>query len=272
MPNSGLAENAYELRRLIVEMSAQREGAHLGGSLSVADLLCVLFHRTLRVFPDTPNHPDRDLFILSKGHCAAALYAVLAQRGFLSLSELADYAVNGSRLSGHPSTNIPGVEFATGSLGHGLSLGVGAALGLKRQGRQNRTVVVMGDGELQEGTVWEAAGAAGRLGLGRLLVIVDRNMLQINGPVEQWLPVNAGSLKWRGFGWDVKECDGHDYDAIECAIETAFVNSNVPHVILASTVKGKGLPSYENQLGSHYAALTPSLKRQALAELAANRP
>lgn len=272
MGNRGLAEMAYELRSLIVEMSAQREGAHLGGSLSIVEILCVLFHRKLQLFPTEPAHPDRDIFILSKGHCAAALYGVLAQRGYLSLDELLQYASNASRLSGHPPTNLPGVEFATGSLGHGLGLGVGTALGFKRQGRQNRTVVIMGDGELQEGAVWEAASAAGRLGLNRLLVIVDRNGLQINGPVDHWLPEDAVGVKWQGFGWHVTKCDGHDCASIEKEIDLAFEENNIPRVILADTIKGKGLASYENQASSHYAALSPSLKRKAMLELAAGRP
>lgn len=267
-----LSNEAFEIRKLIIEMTSQQEGAHIGGSLSIADVFCVLFNRILRLDPSNPVDPDRDFLILSKGHCAAVLYALLARHGFIDANEITTYAANGSRLAGHPSGQIPGVEFPTGSLGHGLSLGVGTALGLQRLGKGNRTFVVMGEGELQEGSVWEAAASAARFGLGNLVAIVDMNGMQINGPTDSWLPATATCEKWQAFGWDVEICDGHALGDIETTLQRALAGNGRPRMVLAKTTKAKGLPSLEGNKTSHYAAFMPEMRRRMLTELEAARP
>jgi len=233
--------------------------------------MCVLFHRFLRVNPLDPSDPARDYFILSKGHCAAVLYAILARRGFFPLTELKTYAANGSRLAGHPSGHLPGVEFPTGSLGHGLPLGVGTALGLQRLGKSNRTFVVMGDGELQEGSVWEAAASAARFRLSNLTAIIDSNSLQINGQPDAWLPPEAPIERWKSFGWECIACDGHDLNDIERALQRTVAESSKPKVLFAKTTKSKGLPSLENDRTSHYAAFMPETRKKMLAELERGR-
>ncbi|QKW25097.1 transketolase [Streptomyces seoulensis] len=260
-----LAERALRVRQHIVAMAASPEGAHIGGALSAADILTALYFDVLRVRPEEPEWPGRDYFLLSKGHAAAGLYAVLAERGFLPVEELDTYARSGSRLGGHPLRTVPGVEFPTGSLGHGLALGLGLALAARRDGRDNRAYVLLGDGELQEGSVWEAADSAARLGLDNLTAVVDRNRLQINGSSHR------GNLadRWRAFGWRAVEIDGHDLDALSAALREPPAEPGVPTVLLADTVKGRGVPFLENRAKSHYALLSPTLRHRALKALAA---
>ena len=240
-------------------MAANPEGAHVGGSLSAADILTVLYCRVLR--------PGRDHFVLSKGHAAAGLYAALAECGILPESDLAGYARNGGRLGGHPTKGLPGVEFPTGSLGHGLSLGVGLALAARRGGLDERVFVLLGDGELQEGSVWEAAAAAGFLDLGNLIAVVDRNGLQINGSTERRTGTSADlATRWAGFGWDVVKVDGHDLAAL-AGILAGAGHSDRPTVLIARTIKGRGVSFLENRKKSHYAVLSSTLLARALAEL-----
>jgi transketolase len=267
-----LEAEAYEIRRRVVEMAHQPEGAHLGGSLSAAEILSVLFHHVLRLDTDHPDWPDRDHFILSKGHIAAAYYAVLMRCGFIPEIEIQDYAKTGGRLGGHPSHTLPGVEFSTGSLGHGLSLGIGLALAARQFGRRNRTFVLMGDGELQEGSVWEAAGSASRFELGALTAIVDRNALQINGSVEPWLEQDNLARRWQGFGWDVIDCDGHDVTALMSILSPQRHPVGVPHLVIAKTVKAKGIAFMEGNKKSHSVVLSDKNYERALAELNATRP
>ncbi|GAA2581447.1 transketolase [Actinomadura fulvescens] len=261
-----LAASAHRIRRRIIDMAANPEGAHIGGALSSADILAVLYRAVLRVRPEEPRWPGRDHFVLSKGHAAAGLYAALAERGFIAEAELATYARAGGRLGGHPTRAVPGVEFPTGSLGHGLSLGVGLALAARRDGRANRVFVLLGDGELQEGSVWEAAGSAAFLGLDNLVAIVDRNRLQINGGTDARSGTAPLADRWAAFGWRVAEVDGHDLGALRTALTEGPAEGR-PKVVLAETVKGRGVAFLENRDKSHYCVLTPRLHRRALAEL-----
>lgn len=246
---------ADRIRRHVVDMCAQREGGHLGGSLSIVDILTVLYFSVLRVDPARPEHPDRDVCVLSKGHGAMALYAALAERGFLPVGELASYARPGSRLMGHPVRAVPGVELPTGSLGHGLALGLGFALAARLAGRGRRTFVITGDGELQEGSCWETAGCAAALHADRLVAIVDRNGLQISGRTEDVCPVEPLASRWRAFGWSVREVDGHDRGALAAALGSAPWEPGRPSVVLASTEKGHGIGFIAGRPESHYATL-----------------
>lgn len=242
-----LALEARELRRTILEALLACGGGHYGGSLSVLDLILTLYRRHLRVSPADPRDPGRDRFILSKGHSAMALYAVLQRLGFFDVP-LATYGEAGSPLEGHPDmTVLPGIDFSTGSLGQGLSAGLGMALALRRRGP--RVWVVLGDGECQEGQVWEAALLAARTGIDNLTAVVDANGFQEWG----WAgtgdgrpdPVPDLPAKWAAFGWRVLEVDGHDHDALDEVFRRAVAERGRPSVVIAHTVKGKGVPEIE---------------------------
>jgi len=258
---------ALRIREHVLRMAAGPVGAHVGGAFSAADILTALYFQVLRVRPEEPDWEGRDYFILSKGHAGAGLYATLAERGFLPVEELATYARPGGRLLSHPTVKVPGVEFPTGSLGHGLSLGVGLALAAQRDGRGNRTYVLMGDGELQEGSVWEAAMAAAQFELGNLVAIVDRNRLQISGRTEERMRLEPLADRWRSFGWSVETVDGHDFAALLAAFARAPVDRARPAMLLADTVKGQGVKFLADRKKSHYVTLTPELYRRALGEL-----
>lgn len=250
------------VREHIVTMCAGPEGGHLGGSMSLVEILTTLYFDVLRVDPADPDAPGRDICILSKGHGAIALYAVLAERGFFPVAELATYARPGSRLMGHPVRAVPGVEAATGSLGHGLPLANGFALAR----RDRRCVVVAGDGELQEGSVWEAAMATAGLGLDNVTVVVDRNGLQITGRTEDTVPLEPLADRWAAFGWAVREVDGHDRAGLR---EALTPTPGRPLAVIARTVKGRGLPSVQNKVEGHYARLGERQLGRALAVLRA---
>lgn len=242
-----LEEEARELRKTILEALFACGGGHYGGSLSVVDLILTLYRNHLRVSPLAPHDPSRDRFILSKGHAAMALYAVLGRLGFFE-QPLASYGKVGSPLEGHPDmTVLPGIDFSTGSLGQGLSVGLGMALAL---GRGPRVWVVLGDGECQEGQVWEAAMLAARLGAANLTAVVDANGFQEWGwPAAQQggvpEPVPELARKWAAFGWRVLEADGHDHEALSATFRLAEASEERPCVVIARTVKGKGLPAIE---------------------------
>lgn len=264
-----LTDAAARIRRHVVEMCAGEEGGHLGGSMSVADILAALYFAVLRVDPDRPDWPDRDVFVLSKGHGALALYAALAERGFLEPGELETYGRPDSRLMGHPVRAVPGVEMPTGSLGHGLALGLGFALSGRLAGSTRRTFVVTGDGELQEGSCWEAAGCAAALGADRLVAIVDRNGLQLTGRTEDISPLEPLADRWRAFGWSVREADGHDPAALAAALGAAPWEPGRPSVLLARTEKGHGIPFIAGRPACHYARLEGRLLTRTRAALAA---
>jgi transketolase len=245
--SQSLAAEAAELRREIIEALYASGGGHYGGSLSVLDIILTLYRRFLRVFPDSPKHPDRDRFILSKGHSSIALYAVLRRLGFF-MHSLSSYGQFGSALEGHPDmTVLSGIDFSTGSLGQGLSVGLGMALALRGAGPH--TWVVLGDGECQEGQVWEAAMLAARYRVDNLHAVIDANMFQEWGwshsedvnkqPLEELI------LKFSAFGWRVIEVDGHEYKAMMKAFETAIATKGPPSVVIAYTIKGKGYPLIE---------------------------
>ncbi|WP_141582299.1 transketolase [Actinomadura sp. WMMA1423] len=266
-PAADLASVAHRVREHIVEMCAGPEGGHLGGSMSLVEILTLLYFEVMRVDPRRPAAMDRDIFILSKGHGAICLYAVLAERGFFPVEELAEYSRPGSRLMGHPVRAVPGVEMPTGSLGHGLALANGFAVA--DPGR--RCFAVLGDGELQEGSVWEAAMASAALGLGNLTAVVDRNSLQITGPTEEAIGLEPLADRWRSFGWTVREADGHDFGALREALVPERTGSGPPVAVIARTVKGRGLPSLEAKTRSHYAKLSGRQADRSLAVLRARR-
>lgn len=238
-----------EIRRLVVEMSHRSHSGETGSSLSISDLLAVLYFKTLRIDPKKPDDPKRDRFILSKGHGAAALYAVLALRGFFPQKTLLGHRVNGGVFHGHPSRgSAPGVEVSTGSLGHGLSIGVGMAYALKKT--KSKVYVLVGDGECNEGSIWEAVLSVGALRLSNIVAIVDENKFQGFGAAKEYSPFDA-TKQWSSFGWETTRVDGHDVRAIEKAFEKA-AKAKKPFVVFADTVSGKGVPSIENTLGAHY--------------------
>jgi transketolase len=234
-----------------------------------------LYFAVLRVDPARPDWPDRDVFVLSKGHGALALYAVLAERGFLDARELDAYGRPGSRLLGHPVRTVPGVELPTGSLGHGLALGLGFAVAGRLAGSDRRTVVVTGDGELQEGSCWEAAACAGALRADRLVAIVDRNGLQLTGRTERIGPLEPLADRWRAFGWSVREADGHDPAALAAALCATPWQPGRPSALIAATQKGYGVPFVAGRPACHYVRLDGRLRdktRGALDAFLRRRP
>jgi transketolase len=248
---------ATRIRSHVIDMCAGPEGGHLGGAFSCADVLTALYFSVLNVDPDRPDDPDRDRFLLSKGHAAVGLYATLAERGFFPVRELAGYGRPGSRLMGHPVRAVPGVELPTGSLGHGLALACGFALANRYAGRSSRSFVLLGDGELQEGSVWEAAIAAASLKLDRLVAVVDRNGLQLTGATEDIAPMEPLAERWRSFGWSVRDVDGHDPASLAELLDAAPWEPGKPSVLIARTVKGHGLPFLAGRSASHYVTLSP---------------
>ena len=261
-------EYAAAMRREIIRMLAAAGSGHPGGSLSATDIMAVLFNEELRIDPGSPRNPGRDRFVLSKGHAAPALYAALALKGFLPVSELTDLRKLGSRLQGHPDANkLPGVDVSTGSLGQGLSMACGMALAAKLDGRDYRVFALTGDGEQQEGQIWEAAMLAAHYKLNNLIAFLDHNHLQIDGQIENVLSPEPLADKWRAFGWQVLEIDGHDIDAIRAAVDRAKTVADRPVMIIAETVKGKGVSFMENQASWHGSAPNAEQAAQALREL-----
>jgi len=264
--------SAARMRMDIVEMIAAAGSGHPGGSLSAADVVATLyFGDVLRHDPGNPDWPERDRFILSKGHAAPVLYAALAQAGYFGRDHLATLRKLGSMLQGHPdSKKTPGIEVSTGSLGQGLSVASGLAAGLRSNPDDDRAVFcLLGDGELQEGQVWEAAMFASHHGLGNLVAIVDDNGLQIDGACTEVMCLGAIAAKFSAFGWRATECDGHDVEAIRSALLDARAYSEGPSVVVAHTVKGKGVSYMEGQAGWHGKAPSADQTATALAELSA---
>lgn len=259
---------AHQVRRDIVDMTfaTGNIGAHLGGSLSMPEMLVSLYEGCLRYDKNDDQWEERDRVILSKGHAALALYPTMVQAGILERGRLDEFKKNGSQLSGHPSLNgLPGIEFASGSLGQGLSLGVGVCLALKRK-RNNvsRVFVFLGDGECDEGSVWEAAASAAHFELNNLVAIIDTNKIQYDGDTNDILSMSPMAEKWKSFGWNVIELDGHNVEALVDAYNT---KSGRPLVIIANTVKGKGISFIENNWRFHNARLSKSQYEQAISEL-----
>ena len=265
-----LERRANDMRADIVRMIAEAGSGHPGGSLSGADILAALyFGGVLEHDPENPEWEGRDRFILAKGHAAPALYAALAQAGYIPREELATLRKLGSRLQGHPDSNqVPGVEVSTGSLGQGLSIAAGAAAGLRLDGAPQTVFALLGDGECQEGQVWEAAMFAAHRKLDNLVAIVDRNGLQIDGRTCDVCDPGDLGAKFAAFGWDVDEVDGHDLDALVAVLGAAKAGRDGrPHAVIARTVKGKGVPFMENEAGWHGKAPNAEQAAEALAAL-----
>ncbi len=248
-----LESKAREIRIRTLQMIYRAKTGHIGGDFSEADILVALYYKYLRCSSAKTADPDRDRFILSKGHCVETLYNILADQGYFPEADLETYSVFGSRYIGHPNNKINGIEMNTGSLGHGLAVGAGMALAGMMDGRDYRVYVLMGDGELDEGSVWEAAMLAAHYRLRNLIAIIDRNGLQISGPTEEVMAHNDLALRWRAFGWNVLElADGNRMQDICQALEQAQACSDRPTVIIAHTVKGCGCPSIEDQTVWHH--------------------
>ena len=243
---------AWLIRRHGVEMTHLSGGSHIASILSVADIIAVLYSDVLIYDSQDPKMPERDRFILSTGHAGAAIYAALAESGFFDPEQLKTHYQNGSILSGHVShKGVPGVEFSTGSLGHGLPVAVGMAQAAKMDGREHRVYVVLGDGECDEGSVWEAALFANHFGLNNLVAIIDHNKMQSLDFCENTLKLSPFAEKWRSFGWNALQVDGHDHNALRTAFDEAK-RSEKPTVIIADTVKGKGISFMEFDILWHY--------------------
>ena len=259
---------ANKLRLHVVEMTYAASSGHPGGSLSSAELLSVLYFRAMRHDPSDPSMPDRDRFVLSKGHAAPILYSALAESGYFPKEDLLGLRKMGSKLQGHPVRGkVPGVEMSTGSLGQGLSMACGIALAGKMDGKAYRTFCLLGDGELQSGQNWEAAMFAHQYGLSNLIAFVDRNRLQITGNTEDAVGLDPLPEKWRAFGWNVQIIDGHNVRQIIDAIDKASRSRKSPSVIIMNTVKGKGVSFMENNAGFHGRACKPDEFEQAVKEL-----
>ena len=262
---AALDDRSKYLRSLIIDgLSAGR--GHVGSPLSLVEIVRVLYDDVLEVRPSEPSWPDRDRFILSKGHGCLALYAVLADHGFFSKPELLRHCKADALLGGHVDAHIPGVEASTGSLGHGLPIGVGAAIAARLRGRPSRVFVVMGDGELGEGSVWEAALAASKHKLDRLTAVIDYNKLQSYGRVDEVLPLEPLADKWRAFGFAVREVDGHDVNELRAAFGDLPFEPGKPSAIIAHTLKGRGIDYAELNPSWHHKS---SLDAEAIAELRA---
>lgn len=259
---------AARIRGQLVRMSHTAKTPHLGSSLSCTDIVTAAYWNILNIDPARPNDPDRDRFILSKGHAATTLYTALAFKGFFPEALLADYNKNGGRLQEHPGPGcVPGVEAATGSLGHGLSIGIGMALAARIQGRRYKVYALLSDGECNEGSVWEAAMFAGSQKLGSLCVVVDYNKWQATGRSNEVLALAPLRSKWDAFGWRTHEIDGHDIDAVIAAMKTVPGDDGRPTAIIANTVKGKGVSFMEDDNNWHYRIPTKDEVEMAFREL-----
>ena len=261
---------AAKARIGVIEGVYNAKAGHPGGSLSICDLLAYLYNGEMSIDASNPHMEDRDRFVLSKGHAAPALYATLALKGFFPVEDLKTLRKSDSYLQGHPNMNkIPGVDMSTGSLGQGISAAVGMALGAKLDKKDFRVYTVLGDGEIQEGQVWEAAMFAANRGLDNLVAVVDYNGLQIDGTVEEVNSPYPIADKFKAFKWNVVEIDGHDFDAIESALENARATKGVPTCIVMKTIKGKGVSYMENAVGWHGKAPNTEEYEQAMTELKA---
>ena len=263
-----LEQIAKSIRAKVVELSHRGETAHLGSSLSCVDILVAAYWGGLNLGPESIDAPNRDRLLLSKGHAATTLYAVLAKRGHFAAELLEGYAKPGSLLAEHPSPGVPGIEIASGSLGHGLPIGVGMAVASRILGQEHRVVVVMSDGECNEGSVWEAAMFAPVQKLDNLLVVIDYNKWQATGRSNEVMALEPLHEKWRAFGWDADEIDGHDVGALAAAM-SATPSGGKPRALIAHTVKGKGVSFMEDDNNWHYRIPNVDEYRRAVAELEA---
>ncbi len=263
-----LEQTALRIRKAVIEGTYHAKSGHPGGSLSIADVLAYLYFEEMNVDAARPDNPDRDRFVLSKGHCAPALYGALALKGFFDESEIQSLRHIGAMLQGHPCmTNTPGVDMSTGSLGQGISAAVGMALAAKIDNKNYRTYAILGDGEIAEGQAWEAAMFASHKKLDNLCIVVDNNNLQIDGTVEEVNSPYPIPEKFASFGWNVIVIDAHDFEQIEAAFAAARACTDKPTAIIQKSIKGKGVSFMENQVGWHGSAPNAEQYEQAMSEL-----
>jgi len=262
-----IKRKALEIRKWVIESIYRAGSGHPGGSLSIADIIACLYFHEMRHNPKDPRWPDRDRLVLSKGHAAPALYAALALAGYFPVEELKNLRKIGHFLQGHPCMKkVPGVDMSTGSLGHGLSVAVGMAIAGKLDGKDYRVFTILGDGEVQEGEIWEAANTASHYKLDNLIAILDRNKLQIDGPTEEVMHIEPLPWRWQAFGWDVVEIDGHNVEEILDTFHEIKLNEK-PTIIIAHTIKGKGVSFMEGTLSFHGKPPSEEQYLRAMSEL-----
>jgi transketolase len=267
-----LALKANDLRRELILMFSHAGGGHFGGALSAAEIIAVLYYDILTLRPDQPQWNERDRFILSKGHAAPALYAALCDKGYFPRSVLEKFEEPGNPLTMHPNMHkVPGLDASTGSMGHGLPIGVGLCLGARLDGLENRTFVLLGDGETQEGSVWEAVMCAAHYGLDSLTAIVDRNCLSCDGEIARLQRQDQFANRWKAFGWSPLEVDGHSVRELSTALRAVPFEAGKPSVLISRTIKGRGVSFMENVSDYHRANISPDQTQVALAEIAAQR-
>ena len=268
MNRKELKKATEELRRDLINLIYHAGTGHTGGDLSVLNVLSVLYNYQLKnISSDDDKNPDRDRFVLSKGHCAEALYTVLHSKGYISDEDMAAYGKFHAHLGGHPDNSIKGVEVNTGALGHGLGIGVGMALAAKMNRQSYKTYVMMGDGEQAEGSIYEAAMAANKYHLDNLVAFIDRNRLQISGSTEDVMPLESIAERWTAFAWDVKTIDGDDIDSIIDALDAIDFTGGKPHLFISKTTKGRGVSFMENVAKWHHGVPNEEQYRQALADI-----
>lgn len=261
---------SYRLRQNVVDMIMAGKAGHIGGDMSVMETMVALYFHTMNISPENQDDPNRDMFVMSKGHCVETLYAVLAEKGFFPIEQvIREYSQFGSKFIGHPNNKLPGIEMNSGSLGHGLPVAVGMALAQKMDKRDSRTYVVMGDGELAEGSVWEGAMSATQYSLDNLCAVIDRNRLQISGTTEEVMHQDSVEERFAAFGWNVLSVDGNDIDAMNAAFDEAKTVKGKPTLVVANTTKGKGSPVMENKASWHHHVPTQEEYEQIMADLKA---
>jgi transketolase len=266
-----LKKKALDIRWDVLKMIATKGKGHTGPALSIVEIMTALYFGVLNLDPEIPKNPGRDRFLLSKGHACTSLYAALAERGFFPVAKLGEYYQLDSLLGGHPVKGLPGVEAATGSLGHGLPIAVGMALAAKMDKKSHRVFTLMGDGETQEGSVWEAAMAAAHYKLDNLVAVIDRNGMNIDGPTEEVMALEPFAQKWQSFGWVVRTVDGHDVPALIQVMRSAPFAAEKPSVVVAKTVKGKGIDFIENRKEWHHRAPDAKQTEEVFRQLKAQK-
>ena len=268
MKNKELVLLAEQNRKRLVEVVYRAKAGHIGGDLSCLNVMTALYFHVMRnLDPENPKAPERDRFVLSKGHCVEALYVTLEAKGFLKSETLDTLGKFGSILSGHPTIEVPGIEVNSGALGHGLSIGVGMAIAAKMDEKDYRTYVLMGDGEQGEGSIYEAAMAAHKYQLDNLVAVIDRNRLQISGNTEDVMPLDSIPARWTAFGWEVVEMNGDDMQSILDTFHAIDYSNGKPHLIVSRTTKGKGVSYMENVAKWHHGVPTQEQYEQAMKEI-----
>ncbi len=262
---------SYRLRQNVVDMIMAGKAGHIGGDMSVMETMVALYFHAMNISPENQDDPNRDMFVMSKGHCVETLYAVLAEKGFFPIEQvIREYSQFGSKFIGHPNNKLPGIEMNSGSLGHGLPVAVGMALAQKMDKRPSRTYVVMGDGELAEGSVWEGAMSATQYKLDNLCAVIDRNRLQISGTTEEVMHQDSVEERFAAFGWNVLSVDGNDIDAMNAAFDAAKTVKGKPTLIVANTTKGKGSSVMENKASWHHHVPSAEEYEQIMKDLKAH--